>query len=275
MVYLGSFVCESITAVNSTLKGGSTVKVSYLSLIGSYLGDPTESNDQVAITGVNYLNINVVDSDVSYLYGTLTLGDYADEDEGVWANLWTYYTFDGVIFTQDYGGELYYITICACDITGVLSNYWQECSGDLGDDGIVCASASTKEGYTFLGWSYGGATYEVYEDEYFGTCISGVLRNGSFFSPAFTSVWESDTTYYSISASSSSGGSISPSGSVEVEEGESQTFTYSADDGYAISDVKVNGSSIGGYGETSGSYTLKTSVLPVRYTWSSSRPNAR
>ncbi|MGE0076223.1 MAG: Ig-like domain-containing protein [Bacteroidales bacterium] len=50
---------------------------------------------------------------------------------------------------------------------------------------------------------------------------------------------------YTITASAGSGGSISPSGDVSVEEGSGQTFTISAITGYHIADVLVDGSSVG------------------------------
>ncbi|MBF0102265.1 MAG: DUF1566 domain-containing protein, partial [Desulfobacterales bacterium] len=50
---------------------------------------------------------------------------------------------------------------------------------------------------------------------------------------------------YSITASAGTGGTISPSGSVSVNQGASQIFTISANDGFEIDDVKVNGTSVG------------------------------
>ncbi len=51
--------------------------------------------------------------------------------------------------------------------------------------------------------------------------------------------------YYSITASASGGGTISPSGTTQVVSGGSQTFTITANTGYHISDVVVDGSSVG------------------------------
>jgi hypothetical protein len=50
---------------------------------------------------------------------------------------------------------------------------------------------------------------------------------------------------YTITASAGSGGSISPSGTITVNYGESKTFTITPDKGYKISDVKVDGKSVG------------------------------
>lgn len=52
-------------------------------------------------------------------------------------------------------------------------------------------------------------------------------------------------TRYTITASAGEGGSISPSGSVQVRRGNDQTFTIVADEGYKISDVLVDGKRVG------------------------------
>ena len=60
--------------------------------------------------------------------------------------------------------------------------------------------------------------------------------------------WEAGTpplSSYTITASASSGGSISPSGSVNVNSGSNQTFNITTNTGYHISDVLVDGISVG------------------------------
>ena len=52
-------------------------------------------------------------------------------------------------------------------------------------------------------------------------------------------------SYYTIKATAGTGGSISPSGSISVREGRDQTFTITPDRGYAVSNVKIDGRSIG------------------------------
>ena len=52
-------------------------------------------------------------------------------------------------------------------------------------------------------------------------------------------------SYYTIKATAGTGGSISPSGNVSVREGKDQTFTITPDKGYAVSNVKIDGKSIG------------------------------
>ena len=50
---------------------------------------------------------------------------------------------------------------------------------------------------------------------------------------------------YTITATASEGGSITPAGEVSVKEGASQTFSIAAQEGYAIADVLVDGQSVG------------------------------
>ena len=64
----------------------------------------------------------------------------------------------------------------------------------------------------------------------------------------------SSTTTYVITATAGAGGSISPSGAVNVASGSSQTFTIAANTGYHISGVTVDGSSAG----TVGTYTFSS-----------------
>jgi len=52
--------------------------------------------------------------------------------------------------------------------------------------------------------------------------------------------------YHTITATADDNGSINPSGEIDVEEGKSSpTFTMNADAGYQVSDVKVDGVSVG------------------------------
>lgn len=61
-------------------------------------------------------------------------------------------------------------------------------------------------------------------------------------------------TRYTITASAGAGGAISPSGSVQVRRGSDQTFSIEPDEGYEISDVLVDGKSVGAVS----SYTFET-----------------
>ena len=108
----------------------------------------------------------------------------------------------------------------------------------------------TKSGYTFTGWS--------------GTVLDGennmtvTIPTGSTGNRIYTAHWRYNGSghsysYYTIKATAGAGGSISPSGNVSVREGRAQTFTITPDKGYAVSNVKIDGKSIGAVK----SYTFK------------------
>lgn len=68
-----------------------------------------------------------------------------------------------------------------------------------------------------------------------------------------TSLWldnvnvyvEDPSQIHTITATAGEGGSIDPSGSVQISDGKSRTFTITPDEGYFLSDVKVDDASIG------------------------------
>lgn len=72
----------------------------------------------------------------------------------------------------------------------------------------------------------------------------GIVFTTSSFSP-FAVVYDAKVTEYTIDASAGANGSIDPVGSVTVAAGADKTFTITADAGYHISDVTVDGKSVG------------------------------
>ena len=100
----------------------------------------------------------------------------------------------------------------------------------------------TKSGYTFTGWSGTGLTGE--------NNMTVTIPTGSTGNRAYTAHWRYNGSghsysYYTIKTTAGAGGSISPSGNVSVREGRDQTFTITPDKGYAVSNVKIDGKSIG------------------------------
>jgi hypothetical protein len=75
--------------------------------------------------------------------------------------------------------------------------------------------------------------------------VKVVTTDGTFTESSGTVTPTVNPTTYSITASAGSGGSISPSGSVVVNPGAEQTFDITADTGYHIDDVVVDGGSVG------------------------------
>lgn len=100
----------------------------------------------------------------------------------------------------------------------------------------------TKSGYTFTGWSGTGLDGE--------NNMTVTIPTGSTGNRIYTAHWRYNGSghsysYYTIKATAGTGGSISPSGNVSVREGRDQAFTITPDKGYAVSNVKIDGKSIG------------------------------
>ena len=106
---------------------------------------------------------------------------------------------------------------------------------------ITAPADPTKTGYTFAGWTPAIPATMPAEN----MTIKAQWRYNSGGSSGYS--------YYTIKTTAGVGGSISPSGSVSVREGRDQTFTITPDKSYAVSNVKIDGKSIG----TVKSYTFE------------------
>jgi len=102
--------------------------------------------------------------------------------------------------------------------------------------GWTGTATPTKEGYTFNPAQRG-----------YTTPVTSDITDQNYAATLLT---------YTITATAGEGGSISPSGTVSVNHGAKQAFTVTADAGYRISDVVVDGSSIGA--ESSCTFTKVT-----------------
>ena len=98
---------------------------------------------------------------------------------------------------------------------------------------ITAPADPTKTGYTFAGWT---PTIPATMPAENMTIKAQWRYNGG---------GSSGYSYYTIKTTAGAGGSISPTGSVSVREGRDQTFTITPDKGYAVSNVKIDGKSIG------------------------------
>ena len=92
----------------------------------------------------------------------------------------------------------------------------------------------------------------------------------STFSP-FALVYERNgstpTPSHTITASAGTGGSISPSGSVPVQDGGSQTFTITPNSGYAISNVLVDRQSVGAVRSYTFSNVRSNHTISASFYW--------
>ena len=96
-----------------------------------------------------------------------------------------------------------------------------------------------RRGYTFTGWS---GTDLTGEDN-----LTVTIPNGSTGDRSYKAHWRhnSNDNYCTIKATAGAGGSISPSGDVSVRAGIDQAFIITPDKGYTVSNVKIDGKSIG------------------------------
>jgi len=112
------------------------------------------------------------------------------------------------------------------------------------------------EGYWNLkgGWTNHASTYNVNNNSWYkiefkavGTCTtpSDVIGQGSQLKPSRTGLYSCAVIEHTITASAGSNGSISPSGTVRVTQGDDQTFTIVPDGGFEVDTVLVDGASAG------------------------------
>lgn len=100
----------------------------------------------------------------------------------------------------------------------------------------VAISATPSAGYKFNSWSTTGSV-SVTDSTSQDTTLS--VNGPGEVTASFT------VLTFTISASAGSGGDISPSGSDAVNYGEDQSFTITPTEGYHITDVLVDSSSVG------------------------------
>ena len=81
-------------------------------------------------------------------------------------------------------------------------------------------------------------------------------------------------SYYTIKATAGAGGSISPSGNVSVREGRDQTFTITPDKSYAVSNVKIDGKSIGAVKSYTFENVRRTHTIEVIFMKANGNPQA-
>ena len=124
----------------------------------------------------------------------------------------------------------------------------------------VVIYAGSRENYTFVGWTSDDVVITNPR-----SAVSNFLMPGKNVTIKANWVYTgggSDHSCYTIKATAGAGGSISPSGDVSVREGSDQTFTITPDAGYAVSNVKIDGRSIGAvksytFENVTGSHTIE------------------
>lgn len=92
------------------------------------------------------------------------------------------------------------------------------------------------------------------QDTYNSSTWSNTFNSGYVF--GITIQYITTTVYYTISASAGSGGSISPSGSVQVESGTNKSFTITANTNYLIDKITLDGTTVHNGGVKTANYTI-------------------
>ena len=103
----------------------------------------------------------------------------------------------------------------------------------------------------------------------------GLRTSSSTLAGRVFTVTQSGAITYAIIASAGTGGSISPSGSVSVAQGTNQSFTITASTGYRISNVTIDGVSLGAissytFNNVTANHTISASFSIITYTISTS-----
>ncbi|MFA4836280.1 MAG: Ig-like domain-containing protein [Dehalococcoidia bacterium] len=114
-------------------------------------------------------------------------------------------------------------------------------NGSISPTGVTAVNYGSSQAYTIAA---NGGYYIT--DVLVDTVSVGAVGTYNFTNvTAAHTISASFATTYTITASAGSGGSIAPSGAVTVNPGGSQTFAITANSGYHIGGVLVDGSSVG------------------------------
>jgi hypothetical protein len=134
------------------------------------------------------------------------------------------------------------------------------CTATYNSGTVITLTASAATGSTFTGWSGGVCAGN-------GTCSFSLNANTTV-----TATFANNAANtYTLTATAGTGGSISPSGAVTVSRGANKAFTITANTGYSIADVKVDGASVGAvasysFSNVAANHTINASFAAKTYT---------
>lgn len=129
-------------------------------------------------------------------------------------------------------------------------------------DPLTGGTVLTKNGYTFAGW-YSDSNFTENSKWDFGNSTvqnDTILYARWYLVPVYS--------YYTITASAGTGGTITPSGSCSIREWLDKTFTITPDSSYEIADVLVDGKSVGArssytFEDVRSNHTISVSFLKI------------
>jgi outer membrane protein assembly factor BamB len=198
-------------------------------------------------TGANVVSSPAISSDGTIYVGSDDHYLYALNSNGTLK--WRYQTgdmvksspaigSDGTIYVGSEDHYLYAIGPLSYSITvnvidsGVVSKNPDKSFYNSGESVTLTATPST--GYHFVSWKG-----DIAQGQDIGNPLTIAIDSNKTLTATFEI-----NTFITIS-SSGTGGSISPSGTITVNYGDSKIFTITPDSGYKISDLKVDGVSKG------------------------------
>lgn len=129
-------------------------------------------------------------------------------------------------------------------------------------DPLTGGNVLTKNGYTFAGWYSDSNFAENSKWDFDNSTVQNhtTLYARWYLVPVYS--------YYTITASAGTGGTITPSGSCSIREWLDKTFTITPDSGYEIADVLVDGKSVGAqssytFEDVRSNHTISASFLKI------------
>jgi hypothetical protein len=146
-------------------------------------------------------------------------------------------------------------------------------NGSVTPSGTQTVHQGDNQSYTITPNS-GYNIAHVYVDSIDQGAISTYTFNGVSDNHTISASFQQNPTY-TITSSAGTGGTISPSGTTTVNYGGSQTYTISANSGYTISNVTVDGTSQGAissytFSNVQANHTISAAFQAITYTITSS-----
>ncbi len=233
---VASYTFPNVTAdhtISVTFKTGSVTQYSITATAGS--------NGTVTPAGVVTVNAGA-----SQTYTITPSAGYAIEDvkvDSVSVGAVASYTFSNVsanhtisaTFKTSSGGTSYILSASA------------GANGTISPTGTTTVTAGTSKTFTMTpnsGYAVEDVKVDGQSQGALTTYTFTNITSDHIISVSFKTS-SSGTQYMLVGSLSGSGGTISPSGTVMVNAGESKTFTLTPSDGYTVSDLKVDGKSVG------------------------------
>ena len=145
--------------------------------------------------------------------------------------------YNGTVYVGSGDGYVYAIGINTYTITVLIGT-----DGSISPSGTMSVNSGDSQTFTITP----NTGYKIRDVKVDGVSVGTV---STYTLTNITSDHTIEATFepiiFTITSSAGTGGSISPSGTVLVNYGDSKTFTIIPNSGFKISDVKVDGSSVG------------------------------